>query len=685
MKKRFIKKLTMSIASVCLTLLIAVGFAFSPAASVAADTVYYETISVGETTRQSWTAEDGYIEIALNVQETDFYSITVTDHNQTGLLLAYITDYTSYQMVDMVYNDEISETISSGSILLTAGNEYVLMCEYYEYIDESFNYLPADMTIQFNEAFDNVQQLPEGELSSSNLQYEYDEEENTLVCEYTTAAAGDYSLYFSDLHAFVTVYNAQTGEEVTSVDSEYVYSYGAATGAPLYKVKDKLIFNLNANTKYYFEIWGYEPAVTKLSMSKNSKTVRNIVAKEAASEIYCWDSVNETSFNYKITYTNGTSETKSYLAMASAGFNQPIVLFLGEYVDINGESLLKGGKTSVVSLYDIDESDLLEIETMADLINMLNIIYVDVQSLTDWLIDIDVNAVGEYDSCVVEYNGTDVEWGYFRFKVDKTGYYCLQSDYTFAYNLDRWSVVFVDEYNNIVNFDENEMAWPLVAGREYAIEFLRQFKQYPETYELTFEFAKTSNTIYSDVSGGAWYHDAVTYVTGRGIMTGYGGTTKFGTADGIQRQDFLVMLARFSGADLSEYENMHGIFPDVEKGSYYEAAVNWGYANGIVTGYENGRFGTGDKITREQIVTFLYRYAYLNLSDASYSYNRESIVSRDYTDYKNVTDFAKEPILWAIEKGVISGKTSTTIVPQGNAQRCEVAQMMFNIFKNDII
>ena len=280
MKKRFIKKLTMSIASICLTLLIAVAFTISPAASVAADTLYSEIISVGETTRQSWTAEDECIEIALNVDETAFYSITVTDHNQTGLLLAYVTDYTSYQILDMVYNDEISETISSGNILLTAGNTYVLMCEYYEYVDESFNYLPADMSIQFNESFENVQQLPEGELSSSNLQYEYDEDKNTMVCEYTTAAAGDYSLYFSDLHAFVTVYNAQTGEEVTYVDSEYVYGYDDETGAPIYRVKDKIIFNLNANTKYYFEIWGYEPAVTKLSMSKNSKTVRNIVVKE---------------------------------------------------------------------------------------------------------------------------------------------------------------------------------------------------------------------------------------------------------------------------------------------------------------------------------------------------------------------------------------------------------------------
>ena len=58
---------------------------------------------------------------------------------------------------------------------------------------------------------------------------------------------------------------------------------------------------------------------------------------------------------------------------------------------------------------------------------------------------------------------------------------------------------------------------------------------------------------FSDVSLNAWYTDAVKYVSENGIMTGYGGTTKFGTADNIQRQDFMVFLARFDGVDLTQY------------------------------------------------------------------------------------------------------------------------------------
>ena len=188
--------------------------------------------------------------------------------------------------------------------------------------------------------------------------------------------------------------------------------------------------------------------------------------------------------------------------------------------------------------------------------------------------------------------------------------------------------------------------------------------------------------LYPDAATNAWYSEAVKYVSENGIMSGYQNGL-FGTSDSIKRQDFLVMLARLDGVNLNNYKYKSS-FPDVVRNSYYEAAVNWGAQNGIVTGYQNGKFGVGDKVTREQIVTFLYRYADYKGYDSDYSRNRENAVSRQYKDYKNVSGFAKQPILWAIEKGVISGKTSSTIAPQGNAQRCEVAKIMYNIYLNDI-
>ena len=207
--------------------------------------------------------------------------------------------------------------------------------------------------------------------------------------------------------------------------------------------------------------------------------------------------------------------------------------------------------------------------------------------------------------------------------------------------------------------------------------------------EVTFtdgstEMSRTINKRYNDVPFGQWYSQAIEYTSVFGIMTGYGGTNNFGTADNIQRQDFLVLLARFDGVDLDEYGDRQSAFPDVPEDSYYEAAVNWGAENGIVSGYENGKFGVGDKITREQLITFLYRYANYKGIDTSCTAAQKNAVKNTYTDYKYVTDYAQDAVVWAVTNNVINGKTPTTIVPGGNALRCETAQIMYNIFLNNV-
>ncbi len=262
--------------------------------------------------------------------------------------------------------------------------------------------------------------------------------------------------------------------------------------------------------------------------------------------------------------------------------------------------------------------------------------------------------------------------------VDDTGVYNITPNIALDY-FNKDSIVIVDKSGATVKYNESKCGWPLVENKRYMLIPNFEVEDY---VSLRWNLIKKADTIFPDTSASGWYNDAVTYAVGAGIMGGYN-NGKFGTSDSIQRQDFLVMLARLDGVNLDNYKYKSS-FPDVARNSYYEAAVNWGAENGIVTGYQNGKFGVGDKVTREQLVTFLYRYAKYKDYDYSYTNNRETVVSGQYKDFKKVSGFAKQPILWAIEKGVISGKTNTTIVPQGNAQRCEVAKIMYNIYLNDI-
>lgn len=270
-----------------------------------------------------------------------------------------------------------------------------------------------------------------------------------------------------------------------------------------------------------------------------------------------------------------------------------------------------------------------------------------------------------------------------KINITKTGVYTLKPLSNYDGTHSNHNIAVFDKQNNQVLYYEKIGGFPLVSGQTYTVKFRYNCKS-EIIGTITWRRSNIKDTIFPDTYAGEWYNDAVTYSVGRGLIDGYAATGMFGTADSIQRQDFLVILARLDGVDLTKYANKKCPFPDVSKGSYYEAAVMWGVENGITTGYQNGKFGVGDKITREQLVTFLYIYAKHKGLDVGYTTAEKNKVKSTYTDYKNVTSFAEAPVIWAVKNNVIGGKTPTTIAPAGNALRCEVAKIMYNIFINNL-
>lgn len=190
---------------------------------------------------------------------------------------------------------------------------------------------------------------------------------------------------------------------------------------------------------------------------------------------------------------------------------------------------------------------------------------------------------------------------------------------------------------------------------------------------------------FPDVNYNEWYGEAVAFVVSSGLMTGYE-NGRFGTTDGIQRQDFVVILSRLSGYDSSVYEKQKA-FKDVDPNAYYAAALAWAKDKEVSKGYDNGKFGVGDKVTREQIMTFLYNFAKMNGINVTVSDVEKQEIESKYSDFSKVSGFAKDATYWALSRGVITGRESggkKFIAPQANAQRCEVAKIFYNIFGNGI-
>ena len=173
---------------------------------------------------------------------------------------------------------------------------------------------------------------------------------------------------------------------------------------------------------------------------------------------------------------------------------------------------------------------------------------------------------------------------------------------------------------------------------------------------------------YSDVSASAWYAKAVAYVTDKGMMEGDSG--KFMPLDKLTRSQMAQVLFNLEGKKSVNYALTFG---DMNGTEWYAEAVRWAASEQIVNGYDNGNFGPNDPITREQLVTVLYRYAqYKGLDTAT---TEENLTS--FADAAQVSGYAVSAMNWAVGAGVING-TDSGLAPKATATRAEVAQILMN-------
>lgn len=166
---------------------------------------------------------------------------------------------------------------------------------------------------------------------------------------------------------------------------------------------------------------------------------------------------------------------------------------------------------------------------------------------------------------------------------------------------------------------------------------------------------------------GHWAADAIRFVYDQGLMTG----TKealFSPNSHLNRAMLATILYRMEGSPAVTGENP---YTDVADGTWYTDAVLWAAQQGIVNGMGGGRFAPLDNITREQLAAMLLRY-----SDYK-KYNtdaRNDLAS--FTDADAISPWALKALRWANAQGLVTGRTATTLVPQGDTTRAETATIL---------
>lgn len=167
---------------------------------------------------------------------------------------------------------------------------------------------------------------------------------------------------------------------------------------------------------------------------------------------------------------------------------------------------------------------------------------------------------------------------------------------------------------------------------------------------------------FRDVTGEHWFYDTVMEAYEKGIVSGLGDGV-FGPYDNAQRGQVVTMLHRLMGEPAATVD---AGFTDLTA-DYYIAAVNWAAENEIVRGYSETEFGPSGLITRQDLVTLLYRM------ESSPSVNGDLSA---YSDEKSVRDYARNAMIWATEKGIINGYEDGTLRPAAEATRAEVCAIL---------
>lgn len=226
-----------------------------------------------------------------------------------------------------------------------------------------------------------------------------------------------------------------------------------------------------------------------------------------------------------------------------------------------------------------------------------------------------------------------------------------------------WTV----EPAGVVEVSENGMLNGLGVGTATVTCTHKDYPVRTASFEVEIEIP------FADIKLTDWQYPYVVYAYKNNLMSGKKEHV-FDMNGKLTRAEFVTVLYSYSGKPEVTYEQY---FSDVEEGKWFADAIIWAKQNNVTAGNPDGTFGVNNNINREQLVVMLYGYA----KNKGLVTGQVQTDLSAYSDLDKVSTWAREAFSWAVQNGIVSGKTNkvdnTPILdPKGNASRGECATIM---------
>lgn len=166
-------------------------------------------------------------------------------------------------------------------------------------------------------------------------------------------------------------------------------------------------------------------------------------------------------------------------------------------------------------------------------------------------------------------------------------------------------------------------------------------------------YANCACESFYDLDASRWYHEAIDWAYNLGLMNG---TTKstFGPNTAATRAQTWTMLARIAGQDTRR------------SSTWYEVGQKWAMNLGITDG--TNPMGS---LTREQLAAMLYRYVGSPAVNGTLT----------FTDSANVSTWARNAMIWAVQNGILDGVGGNRLNPKGTTTRAQAAAIFMRFSK----
>ena len=197
--------------------------------------------------------------------------------------------------------------------------------------------------------------------------------------------------------------------------------------------------------------------------------------------------------------------------------------------------------------------------------------------------------------------------------------------------------------------------------------------------------ASNSPFPFTDVRESAWYYNCINSAYQRKLIAGTS-ETQFCPNELLTREQAAMIFYNWSGAD-ETYDSCS--FSDMKRGGWYFNAVEWAYRNDIMFGVGDGKFGVGEYITRQDLITVIYR-AYMKDTGREYGYLDSDFYK--FTDHASTSEYAAEAMKFATglvqcildngtggtEQPFLFGDNKNMLKPKAPCTRAEATAIIIN-------